>query len=150
MQSDTNPGFQPFGFAGGRYDPDTSLVRFGARDYDAEMGRWLERDPIGFKGGDTNLYAYAGSDPVNRIDPSGTFAPALCAWPAYTAVAGAFGSAVGTVMAGGSAAEIRDSAIMGAIAGAAAGLTAVAVGPTLVGGAIGAAVDLLVTVGLNA
>ncbi len=33
---DTNPGFQPFGFAGGHYDPDTQLVRFGARDYDPE------------------------------------------------------------------------------------------------------------------
>ena len=29
--SDTNPGFQPFGFAGGLYDGDTGLVRFGAR-----------------------------------------------------------------------------------------------------------------------
>ena len=28
---DTNPGFQPFGFAGGLYDKDTGLVRFGAR-----------------------------------------------------------------------------------------------------------------------
>ena len=26
---DTNPGFQPFGFAGGQYDADTGLVRFG-------------------------------------------------------------------------------------------------------------------------
>ncbi|MCL6614425.1 MAG: hypothetical protein K6U03_07425 [Firmicutes bacterium] len=31
---DTNPGFQPFGFAGGIYDPQTGLVRFGARDYE--------------------------------------------------------------------------------------------------------------------
>jgi YD repeat-containing protein len=37
---DTNPGFQPFGFAGGIYDTDTQLVRFGARDYDPETGRW--------------------------------------------------------------------------------------------------------------
>jgi YD repeat-containing protein len=36
---DDNPGFQPFGFAGGLYDPDTKLTRFGARDYDAETGR---------------------------------------------------------------------------------------------------------------
>ena len=38
---DTNPGFQPFGFAGGLYDPLTKLVRFGARDYNAEIGRWI-------------------------------------------------------------------------------------------------------------
>src|SRR5207244_11282437 len=29
---DTNPGFQPFVFAGGLYDRDTKLTRFGARD----------------------------------------------------------------------------------------------------------------------
>ena len=63
--------FQPFGFAGGLYDPDTELVRFGARDYDPRVGRWTAKDPIRFAGGDANLYAYAGNDPVNRIDPSG-------------------------------------------------------------------------------
>ena len=69
--ADTNPGFQPFGFAGGIYDPDTGLVRFGARDYDASAGRWTAKDPILFDGRQTNLYAYADNDPVNFIDPSG-------------------------------------------------------------------------------
>ena len=69
--SDTNPGFQPFGFAGGLYDRDTKLVRFGARDYDAETGRWTAKDPIGFGGGDANLYAYVANDPVNFIDATG-------------------------------------------------------------------------------
>ena len=53
---DTNPGFQPFGFAGGLYDKDTGLVRFGARDYDAGIGRWVSKDPIGFGGGSSQLY----------------------------------------------------------------------------------------------
>ena len=65
---DDNPGFQPFGFAGGLYDPDTQLTRFGARDYDAQTGRWTAKDPIRFAGGDTNLYGYVVNDPVN-IDP---------------------------------------------------------------------------------
>jgi len=69
--SDTNPGFQPFGFAGGLYDSDTKLVRFGARDYDAETGRWTAKDPIAFDGGDANLYAYVANDPVNFIDSDG-------------------------------------------------------------------------------
>jgi len=69
--SDTNPGFQPFYFAGGLYDTDTKLLRFGARDYDAETGRWTSKDPILFNGGDTNLYGYVLADPVNFIDPSG-------------------------------------------------------------------------------
>ena len=37
--TDTAPGFQPFGFAGGLYDRDTGLVRFGVRDYDPRRGR---------------------------------------------------------------------------------------------------------------
>jgi RHS repeat-associated protein len=37
---DTNPDLPPFGFAGGIYDPDTALVRFGARDYNPQIGRW--------------------------------------------------------------------------------------------------------------
>jgi RHS repeat-associated protein len=69
--SDSNPGFTPFGYAGGLYDKDTGLVRFGARDYDAEIGRWTGKDPIGFDGGDTELYGYCGNDPVNGIDPNG-------------------------------------------------------------------------------
>ena len=72
--TDSNIGFQPFGFAGGIYDVDTELVRFGARDYDPETGRWTAKDPIGFEGGDVNLYGYVLGDPVNFIDPEGKFA----------------------------------------------------------------------------
>ena len=68
---DSNPGFQPFGYAGGLYDPDTQLTRFGARDYDAETGRWTAKDPIFFNGGDTNLYGYVLQDPVNFVDNKG-------------------------------------------------------------------------------
>ncbi|HYH10576.1 MAG TPA: IPT/TIG domain-containing protein [Thermoanaerobaculia bacterium] len=69
---DTNPGFQPFGFAGGLYDRHTGLVRFGVRDYDPRTGRFTAKDPIGFAGGDTNLYAYVVNDPINLVDPTGT------------------------------------------------------------------------------
>ncbi|QKT04928.1 RHS repeat-associated core domain-containing protein [Ectothiorhodospiraceae bacterium 2226] len=69
---DSNPGFRlPFGFAGGLYDTDTGLIRFGYRDFDPDTGRWTARDPIGFAGGDTNLYGYVLGDPVNLIDPDG-------------------------------------------------------------------------------
>jgi RHS repeat-associated protein len=71
---DTNPGFQPFGFAGGLWDPKTGLTRFGARDYDARTGRWTTKDPAGFLGG-TNLYAYASNDPESRTDPTGLYVP---------------------------------------------------------------------------
>lgn len=67
----TNPGFQPFGFAGGLNDPDGRMVHFGARDYDARTGRWVQPDPIGAMGG-SNRFEYAGKDPVNLVDPQGT------------------------------------------------------------------------------
>jgi RHS repeat-associated protein len=67
---DSNPGLQPFGFAGGIYDQHTGLVRFGARDYDPEIGRWTAKDPIGFGGGSANVYSYA-ADPVNWVDIDG-------------------------------------------------------------------------------
>jgi len=73
ITEDTNPGFQPFGFAGGIYDQHTQLVRFGARDYDPQAGRWTAKDPIGFAGEDENLYGYVFADPVNLIDPTGEF-----------------------------------------------------------------------------
>jgi RHS repeat-associated protein len=78
---DTKPGLQPFGFAGGLYDLDTKLVRFGARDYDSALGRWLDKDPLGFDGGDTNLYGYVLQDPVNLRDPKGTIVET--AWDAF-------------------------------------------------------------------
>jgi RHS repeat-associated protein len=68
---DSNPGFQPFGFAGGIYDRHTGLVRFGVRDYDPETGSWTAKDPINFGGGGTNLYGYVLADPVNLIDFTG-------------------------------------------------------------------------------
>jgi RHS repeat-associated protein len=68
--SDSNPGFQPFGFAGGLYDPLTGLVRFGARDYDPEVGRFTTPDRQGMRGG-LNVYLYANGDPVNFVDPEG-------------------------------------------------------------------------------
>jgi RHS repeat-associated protein len=69
--TDSAPGFQPFGFAGGLYDPDTKLTRFGARDYDANVGRWTAKDPIGLAAADADLYTYAGDDPMNVVDSSG-------------------------------------------------------------------------------
>jgi RHS repeat-associated protein len=61
----------PLGFAGGLHDRDTGLVRFGARDYAPELGRFTAKDPIDFDGGDTNLYAYVTNDPANWVDPEG-------------------------------------------------------------------------------
>jgi RHS repeat-associated protein len=88
--------FQPFGFAGGMYDPDTGLVRFGARDYEPNAGRWTTKDPISFGGLDANLFAYALDDPLNLVDPLGQsfiLARALAAHASRAAAAAAANTA---------------------------------------------------------
>lgn len=71
VPAEGDPGYQPFGFAGGLYDADTGLVRFGARDYSPVDGIWLSKDPIRFAGGSVSLYSYAAANPVNNFDPTG-------------------------------------------------------------------------------
>ncbi len=72
---DSNPGFQPFGFAGGIFDTHTKLLRFGARDYDPHTGKWMTKDPLLFSDlylcGAANVFGYGCAEPVGNIDPSG-------------------------------------------------------------------------------
>jgi RHS repeat-associated protein len=63
-------GTLAYTFAGYRYDQETGLYYVRARYYSATLGRFLQPDPIGVKGG-RNLYAYVGNDPINLTDPSG-------------------------------------------------------------------------------
>jgi RHS repeat-associated protein len=102
--SDSNPGFQPFGFAGGIYDGETGLIKFGARDYDPSIGRWLNKDPLRFDAG-SNFYVYADNDPINKIDPDGMqcipmvpSARPLPPVPRYSPNYGPMGEAVKDVM----------------------------------------------------
>ena len=68
--SNSNPGFQPFGYAGGLVDEDQPLIQFGARNYDPETGSWTSKDPIGLRAG-SNMYTYVDADPINARDPFG-------------------------------------------------------------------------------
>jgi len=61
----------PIGFGGGLADKVTGLVRLGQRDYEPATGRFTARDPILHFGGQFNLYAYAGSDPISARDETG-------------------------------------------------------------------------------
>ena len=56
-------------------DAETGLLYYGYRYYNAETGRWLNRDPIGEAGG-LNLYGMLGNDPVNLVDALGLADPA--------------------------------------------------------------------------
>lgn len=109
ITEDTNPNFQPFGFAGGIVDGDTGLTRFGARDYDAHTGRWTSKDPIRFNGGDSNIYGYVFSDPVNFIDPNGkilfnvvsaAFGAVINGWDAANSSNATFGTIMGSIAIG--------------------------------------------------
>jgi RHS repeat-associated protein len=62
---------QAFAYTGRFFDKLTGLQNNLNRWYDANTGRWLSEDPIGFAAGDANLYRYVGNGPVNGTDPSG-------------------------------------------------------------------------------
>jgi RHS repeat-associated protein len=141
LTANTAPGFQPFTFAGGLYDADTGLVRFGARDYDPHTGRWTTKEPLGFAGGDTNFYAYAFSDPVNLVDPNGLYA----VWDDLAfAVAGALVGAGGQALADAINGEFSGWGAYGraALGGAVGGWATLYGGPVL-GGAAGSFVTNL-------
>ena len=58
-------------FTGREYDPAIGLYYYRARMYDPTLGRFTSEDPIGFSGGDINLYGYVSNNPLNSIDPYG-------------------------------------------------------------------------------
>ncbi|WP_146561198.1 RHS repeat domain-containing protein [Posidoniimonas corsicana] len=91
--------YQPYGESAG-LDPDFSSysgadyeweVRFTGREldlltglqlnrhryYHAKLGRWVNRDPIAYKGSGWNLYEYNNSTPLDKLDPNGTTPQAL-------------------------------------------------------------------------
>lgn len=79
-----------FRFPGQYYDAETGLHYNWHRFYDPDTGRYISADPIGLTGG-MNLYAYAGGNPVNLIDPDGKN-------PLVIGTIGVGGVAVGTAI----------------------------------------------------
>ncbi|GEM_PF-5378279 len=65
-------------YTGRQYDAESGLYFYRNRYYDAGVGRFITRDPIGFAGG-INLYGYVGNNPVNWVDPWG-FEPGSKTW----------------------------------------------------------------------
>jgi RHS repeat-associated protein len=135
---DTNPGFQPFGFDGGLYDPDTKLTRFGARDYDVFTGRWTTKDPIRFLARDPNLFGYVFNDPVALADPTGALIP--------QAVGGIIGGLVGGIAAARDPSaggwDIAKGALIGAGMGVLSTIPIPGVNPLISGAAVGLLGDL--------
>ena len=61
-------------YCGYRYDPESNLYHVRNRYHHPTLGRWLQRDPIGYADG-MSLYEYVGSEPVGRLDPMGLAKP---------------------------------------------------------------------------
>ena len=85
-------------YTGREEDEFTGLNYYRARWYDANLGRFISEDPIGFRGGDVNLFGYVNNNSVNRKDPLGLYDPAdwQAAQEALKAAVAAGGTAVGS------------------------------------------------------
>lgn len=60
----------PLRFPGQYHDRESGLHHNHFRDYDPQLGRYVQADPIGLDGG-INRYTYVKGDPVNSVDPTG-------------------------------------------------------------------------------
>jgi len=104
--------YEPFGYATtsgaassssykytGREDDGTGLYYYRARYYHPRLQRFISEDPIGFGGGDSNLYGYVGGNPLSWRDPLGQFTLVLPLVPPLI-------DAAGGIIAGGIAGQI--------------------------------------------
>jgi RHS repeat-associated protein len=79
VSADDNPSttptgnypISPYGFQGLRHDVGTFLIHVRRRHLDPVLGRWTQRDPLGYVDG-MNLYEAFASNPAGMIDPMGT------------------------------------------------------------------------------
>ncbi len=112
----------------------TGLLYYRARYYDAGVGRFLNEDPVRFRGG-IDFYSYAKNNSVNLIDPMGL-------GQSGAAIGGVVGGILGGILgiSGGGGAGTLVAPGVGTIAGGIeGGVEGVAAGAT-VGAAIGAAI----------
>jgi RHS repeat-associated protein len=95
-------------FPGQYYDAETGLNQSWDRDYDPQIGRYIQSDPVGLAGG-LGTYAYAFNQPTSLTDPTGQMALA----PAISQLAPELGAGIEGAEEGSVAGPL------GALAGAA-------------------------------
>ena len=109
---------QPWTYAGGYYDSQTGLYKFGIRYYDSTTARWTQRTPIAGSLQETtkaNPYEYAGDNPVNEVDPNGRCSvidAASAIFSSITAAISGGGWIVGTLAAANGAGDIALGALL--------------------------------------
>ena len=82
-----------------RFSGQTRVGRYcRARYYHPTLQRFISEDPIGFAGGDPNLYSYGFNQPTSFRDPTGLAVDPI-SWTAAAIMCGS-GSVIGAVMAG--------------------------------------------------
>jgi RHS repeat-associated protein len=70
--AESNPGAgDRFKYTGREWDDAVDLYFYRARYYDPAIGRFISEDPVGFGGGDANIYRYVGNGVMSATDPSG-------------------------------------------------------------------------------
>jgi RHS repeat-associated protein len=70
-------------YTGRQFDAESGLFSFRLRYYDSQLGCFLSRDPVGYNGGSSSLYAFVRSNPTNNGDPFG-LACKVCGWHLWT------------------------------------------------------------------
>jgi len=134
----TKTGYQTFGenpsltvgsyqYTARRFDPETAgsasqpcgLYYYRTRTYSPCWGRFFQVDTIGYVGGDNNLYAYVGNDPLNNTDPNGTCGPLI--GNCIGGVIGGISGGIAGALAGYHATGTSSGAWIGGIAGFAVG-----------------------------
>ena len=119
-------------FTGREFDTFTGLQFSRARWYDPKIGRFISEDPIGFGGGDTNLYAYVRNRSLATRDPSGLqpnplYPSCVIGWGLLGGTVGfTAGGGLGVLAGPGAPATVPAGAVYGATFGTALGA---AIGP---------------------
>lgn len=75
-QLPSSTGTEKLSYTGKPHDAQLGITNFGARQYDPEIGRFLNVDPVGFVESNPmsfNRYLYVNDNPYKYVDPDGEF-----------------------------------------------------------------------------